>query len=79
MPFDPGLLGALALAFAPFAPAAQAFGMTVPLCGGGYAPFPYTGDAPQPRGDCDMGCHALCRSVRTLGEEGVGEEGADQE
>lgn len=71
MPFDPGLLGALALAFAPFAPAAQASGMTVPLCGGGYAPFPYSGDAPQPRGDCDISCHALCRSSRLADEGGL--------
>lgn len=74
MPFDPGLLGAVALVLAPFAPAAHGSAMMVPLCGGGFAPFPYSGDAPQRRSDCDMACHALCRSNRMVGEDGGDED-----
>ena len=73
VPFDPALLGAVALALAPFAPASRGSTMMVPLCGGGVAPFPYSGDAPQRRNDCDMACHAICRSGRADGEES-GEE-----
>ena len=74
MPFDPGLLGGLALVLAPLAPAAHASANMGRLCGGGFAPFPFPDGAPPRRDDCNMACHALCRSGRSISEDGADED-----